>query len=453
MYEIATETAYLSGDFQQMERWADIVIQHAKNAVDKVKVYAVKIQANLAQVKKLEAVKIGLEALKLLGVSLPESPELLEIQQALTQTASNLEGKKIEELINLPVMTEVEKLAVAKMLASLGPATYQATPVLFPLVVCELVNLSIKYGNSPFSCYGYACYAILLSAVFQDIESSYKFGKLAISLAAQFDAPEIKAYVLHVVGACTMHDKVHVRETLPIFRDAYQSGLESGNFEYAGYAAIHQSQHSYLTGKELTIVAQDMATISDALVRLKQENSLSMLQVFQQSVFNLLNVSESPCSLQGEVYNEETSVSRLKEANNIMELHHLYFNKLMLCCLLGEYEQARKNALEAEKYSDGSKALLFVPVFYFYDSLTHLAIYPSIPDSQQEDFLNRVRNNQEKMKKWADRAPMNFQHKFDLVAAEQYRILGNKADAMDYYDRAISGAKENEYIQEEALAN
>lgn len=37
-------------------------------------IYATKIQAYMAQAKKLEALKIGLEALQLLGVSFPESP-------------------------------------------------------------------------------------------------------------------------------------------------------------------------------------------------------------------------------------------------------------------------------------------------------------------------------------------------------------------------------------------
>ena len=48
---------------------------------------------------------------------------------------------------------------------------------------------------------------------------------------------------------------------------------------------------------------------------------------------------------------------------------------------------------------------------------------------------------------------MNHLHKWYLIEAEKQRVLGNKAEAMDLYDKAISGAKENEYIQEEALAN
>ena len=48
---------------------------------------------------------------------------------------------------------------------------------------------------------------------------------------------------------------------------------------------------------------------------------------------------------------------------------------------------------------------------------------------------------------------MNHQHKVDLVAAEKHRVLGNKLEAIELYEKAIAEAKANEYIQEEALAN
>jgi predicted ATPase/tRNA A-37 threonylcarbamoyl transferase component Bud32 len=163
-YESATETAYLNGDFEQMEKWAAVVLQQAKTQIDKMKVYEVKIQTCMAQVKQLEAIKIGLQALELLGVRLPESPSLSDIQQTIARTAANLAGKSIEDLINLPLMTETDKLAAIRMLTSMGSPTYQAAPTLFPLVICEQVNLSIKYGNAPFSAYGYGEHPIFYLA-------------------------------------------------------------------------------------------------------------------------------------------------------------------------------------------------------------------------------------------------------------------------------------------------
>jgi len=57
------------------------------------------------------------------------------------------------------------------------------------------------------------------------------------------------------------------------------------------------------------------------------------------------------------------------------------------------------------------------------------------------------------MKEWADNCPENFLHKYLLVAAEMNRISGQWHQAMDLYDQAIESAKENEFIQNEALAN
>ena len=56
------------------------------------------------------------------------------------------------------------------------------------------------------------------------------------------------------------------------------------------------------------------------------------------------------------------------------------------------------------------------------------------------------------MKRWAHQAPMNFQHKYDLVEAEKARVLEQIVAAMEFYDRAIQGARKQGYIQEEALA-
>ncbi|MFP4338073.1 MAG: AAA-like domain-containing protein, partial [Halothece sp.] len=54
---------------------------------------------------------------------------------------------------------------------------------------------------------------------------------------------------------------------------------------------------------------------------------------------------------------------------------------------------------------------------------------------------------------WADHAPMNFQYRYELVEAEKARVLGETLQAMELYDAAIAGAKENGFIQHVALGN
>ena len=61
--------------------------------------------------------------------------------------------------------------------------------------------------------------------------------------------------------------------------------------------------------------------------------------------------------------------------------------------------------------------------------------------------------NQKQMKVWSDNCPANFLHKYLLVEAEIARIFGRWQEAIDLYDQAIASAKEQEFIQNEAIAN
>ncbi|MBD2446593.1 AAA family ATPase [Nostoc sp. FACHB-152] len=453
IYESAVEVAYLNGDFEQMETWAVLVLQQAKIPLHKMKVYEVKIQACMAQLRPVEAVKIGLQALELLGIRFPELPSSSDIQQALNQTATNLATKEIEDLINLPLMVDIDKLAAVRMLTSMGSPTYQAAPALFPLVVCELVNLSIHYGNAPFSAYGYVCYAVILNSIIEDTDSAYKFGKLALNLVEKLNILELKTSIFFVAASCTMHGKVHARETLLLLGNAYSSGMENGQFEYGCYAAAHKCQYLYFIGKELPKLEKELANISEVIAQLKQENALSWNNIFHQSVINLIQPDVNPFCLVGKAYDENQSLPLLQTANDRTALHYFYLNKLILCYLFGKYQQAAQNAVQAQQYLDGVKAFLDVPVFHFYDSLAQLAIYKSTSNEQQKHLLEKVTNNQKKMQMWANNAPMNFLHKYELVEAEKARVLGHYWQAMEHYDRAIAGAKEQNYIQEEALAN
>lgn len=453
LYESAIETAYLNGSFDQMEQWAAVVLQQRAAPVDSMKVYEVKIQACMAQLKPLEAVKIGLQALRLLDVQIPESPSTADIQQTLAHTAAQLVDQPVEALSHLPLMTAPDKRVAMQMLVSLGSPTYQAAPTLFPLVVCEQVNLSIQYGNSPFSAYGYVCYGVLLNGIVQNPELAYQFGQLALDLLEKFQAIDLKTSVFFVGGACTFHGKVHARETLELLREGYQSGLENGQFEYGGYAAMQRCQYSYWIGQELTKLESEVAMTSEALAQLKQENALSWNQIFQQAIANLMQPSEVPDRLLGEAFDESVMLPLLQQANDRTGLHYFYINKLILSYLFEADLPALEYAAAAESYLDGVKAFLVVPVFYFYDALARLAAYPAALPEQRGALLTKVKENQAKLRHWAEHAPMNFRHKYELVEAEKARVLGQSLAAMEYYDRAIAGAKSQAYLQEEALAN
>ena len=453
LYELATESAYLGGNFEQMEVWSALVLNEAKTLLDKVKVYEVKIQAYMAQTRGLDAVRTGLQVLKLLGIDFPENTQPSDIQQAMVETRENLGSRPIEDLINLPAMTDPEKLAAMQILSSLSSATYISAPQMYPLTVCHRVNLSLQYGNAAWSAFAYATYGLIMCGVVGDIELGYQFGLLALTVASEFNVKEIKPKTFFIFGGMVAHWKEPVRKTLKPLLESYQIGLETGDLEFAAYSACYACNHLYFAGAELTELEREMASYSHALKQLKQIASFNYNEIFRQAVLNLLGESENPCLLVGEAYDEVELLSQHLEGNDRNGLHYLYLNKLILCYLFEELPQAIANTAKAEEYIDSAIALLCVPLFHFYDSLVQLAIWTDSSTSDRELILEKVAHNQQKLKTWAEHAPMNHLHKSYLVEAERHRVLGENVEAMDDYDRAISIAKENEYVNEEAIAN
>ncbi|WP_228056956.1 response regulator [Tychonema sp. LEGE 07203] len=452
LYVETVEAAILSNRVEEMEKLADIVLQQATSLLDKVKVYEVKIQAYTARNKPLAAIDTALSVLKLLGIRFPKQPTKLNLFTELVKTKLSLAGKQIQALIDLPVMTNPDKLAAMRILSTVVSAAHLAAPELLPLMVFKQVRLSIKYGNTSVSSCAYATYGLILSGEnVGDIETGYQFGQLALLLLDKFNTKELKARTIFIVNYFVKHWKEHLRETLNSLQNAYSIALETGDLEYAAYAVCVYSYHSYVLGKELPKVESDMAMYSNTLSQLKQETSFYYNQLNRQVVLNLMGQAADKCRLVGESYDEVKMLPLHQEANAKNICRSLYFYKLFLCYLFQDYQQALENVTLAEKYSDSSVGT--IPLYHFYNSLVYLAIYSEASKSEQKLILQKVKANQKKIKKWAHFSPMTHLHKFYLVEAERYQVLGETTLAIDYYDRAIASAKEHEYINEEALAN
>ena len=67
LYHCALQSAYLTAEFDQMERWADLLLVMAKDDLDRLKVFEVKIQAAMAVNQPLKAIGLALESSYTIG--------------------------------------------------------------------------------------------------------------------------------------------------------------------------------------------------------------------------------------------------------------------------------------------------------------------------------------------------------------------------------------------------
>ncbi|MFN6526665.1 AAA family ATPase [Nostoc sp. ChiSLP03a] len=453
LYEGATESAYLCTDFEQMEQLAEVVLNHAQSWLDRVNIYNIKIQACIAQNQQLEALRLAREVLKHLGVHLLEQPTPADIKQALRHTQTLLNDRSIESLLELPQMTAPDKKAAMVILSTVLSAAYQAAPDLLPLINLAHVDLSVQYGNAPESTHGYVMYGLTLLIVLGDIDAGYRFGQLGMNLLQHIHAPKLTAKTIFAFNNFLRHWQEPAKDTLEGFLKAYSSGLEIGDIQYVALSLLSYSLTAYLSSQELSSLKQTMEAHRQVMQQVRQDTYLHKQSIYYQAVLNLLKSTPEPDRLYSEHYNEDEMIQLHLKTNDVVALYQIYVNKMLLSYLFQRYQQALENAKLTEQYLGAGKGLMHIPIVSFYDALVRLAVYPTANETEQTVIIERVTDHQEKLKKWAAHAPSNQAHRHALVVAEKCRVLGAKAEAIEYYDRAIAKAKENEYLNEEALAN
>jgi PAS domain S-box-containing protein len=453
LYVAAAEIAYLNGDFDGMERMAAKVLQEAQTILDKVKIYAISIAAQTAQSKMLEAIAVGRDALRLLGIDLPSEPDKALIGKALQALASQLQDKHIEQLVDLPVMTNPQTRAAMQLLGMLCAPIFLGMPSLTPLVSCTMVSLSLQFGNAPTSPVGYGIHGMVLCAFLREAKTGYDFGKLALSLLDQFNAPQFKSIILLQFGSFIQHHQESLLATLPTLKDGYTAGMETGDFLNAGYNINVYFFAHFFGGVELDTWKTEIVSYSAALAQAKQYSVQTYLDMTRQIAQNLRETVSPPDCLIGTAYDETLMIPKHHQDNNLTAIAIAYIYKLLLAYCYGNYTGALDYIAQSQQYLMAVSGLVLVPIFHFYAALTNLALFPTQPETEQADLLASVEIHQTTLKQWAQNAPMNHLHKWYLVEAERQRVLGNKAEAIEMYDRAISGAKENKFLNEEALAN
>jgi len=451
-HEYAAELAMLCGEFAVMEQLIETVINQAHSLPEKVNVYRIKILTNISQNKPIEAIEIGIQILHQLGVVIPAKPTLEDIQQSI-QEISNLIGKrKIADFVYLSTITDVNKIAIIQIVNSMIIPAYTSGSPLFPLLTSLAVKLSLQYGNISASAFSYGYHSITVYNFLQNIDLALEFNQLALNVALKFDDKVTKRAALLILGVFILHHKYHIKETLSILTESYAIALEVGNLQMAGQSSHFFCLNSFWCGQPLPMLEQDTATYYNALLQLNQLATANYCRIYWQSILNLQGFSEHPTILSGSALQETECLALLLSANDLFGLYIFYLYKLTLCFLFEELEPANNHALKGRNYLIGAMGTIVEPAFYFYDSLIALAPLSQV-SAELSIALERVAQNQTKLQYHAHDAHMNHQHRLDLVAAEKCRVLGQKAAAIEFYDKAISGAKANEYIQEEALAN
>ncbi|AFY81978.1 ATP-binding sensor histidine kinase [Oscillatoria acuminata] len=449
-----TEVAYLKTDFEQMEHWASLVLHHAKTLLDTIQVQKTQILSAKAQGKLIDSITLGLQVLNELGITFPKQPTQADIEQAFGVTHALWNNKAPLTLLELPAMTDPRLLAAMEILTVLVSAAYMAAPQFMPLFIFKQVELSIQSGNSPVSIFSYGDYGLVLTNMIGDPINGYEFGELALSLLEKLQATTFKCRSWYVIHTYIKHWKTSLSDMLSPLQEAYYSGLETGDIESLCLNAVIYCVYACHAGQNLGDLSQTMEAYRKIIIQYKQSFCLAFHEIYQQTILNLLGCNHSPSQLTGEIFNQEKILPQLHATNQRTALFFWYLNQSILAYLFEQNSYAVQVSNQVSQYLDGGMGQFMTCLYPFFDALIQLTQFgETVTDEERHTILLKVQQHQKHLNNWAALAPMNHQHRCQLIEAERCRVLGQLYEAGDFYDQSIASAKANGFIQDEALAN
>ncbi|MGA1867914.1 MAG: AAA family ATPase [bacterium] len=452
LYTESGETAYLTGDFHKAEEYFNAIIEKAESVLDKVKVYEVKIAYYTGIHKYKEAVEVGKDALKMLGINMPQKAHPVIIIKEILLVKLNMRSKKVEDLIYLDELCNPQKVAAVRIFNSCVSPCYMGVPKYFPIILLKMLNFTLKFGNSSYGAFAYVTYGIILWAMGQ-IETGYRFAKVGVWVVERLKTKVLMCKVYYTFMAFNNIWKEHIKNDIDKFIKVYRYGVESGDFEFAAYSLCYYVFHSFFAGETLYEVKKKFERYHSPMKSLQYIMALQVYELWYQLVINLSENPDAKLKVKGLICDEEELLSGWRQIEKCTHISIYTVCKQILFYIYGGFEDSIEIARRGKPYLESVMALIFFVEFNFYYSLALLAHYPEAPRKEQRKYRRQVKANQKKMKLWATHAPQNYKHKYLLIEAERSRIRGKFEETITLYNKAIALAGQNGFTHEEAIAN
>lgn len=444
---------YFTRNFDRAEQLFRSLIHRTKTEEDRAEIYTLKMIMLASRAKHEEAMKIGITGLRRLGVNLPAKAGRVGVFKNIISTKSKLRKYNVNDLLNLPQINDRRLLLAMNLLVNLSFSAFLCSPY-FAITAClKLVDLTLKYGNSKPSPFGYVVYGASLCAVFKDYNAGRKFGDLALAANDRFGTPALTPKMLLFYGSGISIWTEHIDKGLDIHRRGVKTALETGDTNYAVYHIQSVIIFLIVGGAPVDSVVEECEKHFHFVKNSKDVGALNYLRSVMYYARELQGKAAGTRGGEGGAFDEGRHVENMrKDGIQIILLRHFLLT-LRLRYIMGDIKAALGAAEECVKRLHYHLGSLIVPEFYCFHALALAAGHPETSKGSRIIYRRKIKGYKDRLNTMARQCPENFEHKYLLVSAEYERISGRDMAAMPLYHRAMRSARENGFIQHYAIAN
>ncbi|MET4198743.1 AAA family ATPase, partial [Bradyrhizobium sp. LA6.12] len=444
------ECELLTGALSDAENHLAALSARVTDMADRAGVARLGIDLYLTLNQPSRSVAVGLEYLRYLGISWSPHPTDEEARRAYQRVWSELGRRATEELIALPLMTDLASLAELDVLNRLSSPAQYTDLNLYTLVVCQMLRLTLDRGNSDASAVAYGRLGMIAGLRFAEYEGAYRVGQLACELAEQRGLWRFQAGVYLNFGNMVMPWTRHIRTCCELIGRAFDAAQKTGDLVYAGICSGLRVLNLLAVGDALADIEREAERVHLGHVQLG--TNLEIIGVALAIVRMLRGATARFGSLDDGQFDEQRIERDFANTSDVTAAQCLYWIcKLQARFLAGDYATAVDAASKAQPLLSMSLTIMEAADYHFYAALSYAAFCDSMPASQRTPTLEALAPHHCQLASWAAACPENFEDRAALVSAEIARIDGRAFDAMNLYEQAIRSAQANGFVHNEAL--
>jgi PAS domain S-box-containing protein len=447
------ECEFLTGALTEAEERSTELSTRAANTVEQATVACLRVELYLTLDQSGRAVAVGLDYLRHLGIDWSPHPTEQEVQREYESIWAQLESRTIEELIDLPLMSDPASLATLDVLTKLTAPAWYTDANLLSLVICRAVNLSVEGGNCDASCFAYVTLGLLAGPHFGDYQAGYRFGRLGYDLVEQRGLKRFQARTYMNFGNVVLPWTRHVRAGRDLVRRAFEAANQIGDLVFAAFCCHHVNTNLLAAGDPLDEVQAE----AERGLAFAQNMRFGLAIDFIAAQLGLIRTLRGSTPHFGcfddEQFDEARLERRFSENPNLAIAECWYWiRKLQARFFAGDYAAALEASERAQRLLWTSPSLFDTAEYHFYGALSRAASCESAAAGERRQHVEALVAHHRQLEIWAANCPENFENRAVLVGAEISRIEGRALDAMDLYEQAIRSARANGFVHNEALA-
>jgi PAS domain S-box-containing protein len=446
------ECEFLTGAVSDAAQRLEILSHRAASTIEESAIACLRVDLHMARAQVDLAQAVCLDYLRKRGVEWSSHPSKEEARREYDRISTEVKSRTIEDLIALPLVSDLAALATLNVLSKLVPMHTETN--LLALDICYAVALGLEYGHGDGSCVAYVLLGMLAGAHFGDYEAGYHFARVGYELVEQRGLRRFQAPTFHPFGDRVMPWTKSIKACRQILVRGFEAANKFGPLTYVVFSGDRITANFLAAGDPL-LETQRQAESGLETARRARFSLGSDLNALQLALVRTLRgLTPKFGCFDDELFDElgfELRVSG-NPALAVVECRYS-IRKLQARFFAGDYTAAIEASSRAKRLMWTTLGSLDEAEYEFYGGLASAASYDTVNVDERRQHLDALMSHSRRVDEWAENCPENFETRAALLNAEIARIEGRQIDAQHLYEKAILSATKNNFIHVEALAN